>query len=84
MALVGILIYLVAACLVLPMAYVVIRLAVRHGMDDHYRVVRWYEKTGEWTGGGKPPRAFGSGPVSQDSKRQSTGFRWWAIPDSNR
>lgn len=59
----GILIYLVAACLALLIAYAIIRVAVRHGMDDHYRVVRWYEKTGQWTGGGKPPRPFDSGPV---------------------
>ena len=36
----------------------VIRNAVRSGLEEHYRIVRWYEATGEWHGSKPDPRDF--------------------------
>lgn len=40
----------------LGLSYLVIRAAVRAALSDHYKTVRWYEKTGEWN-----PGSHGSG-----------------------
>lgn len=54
--------YLVAAFIGLAVTYSIIRAAVRAALFDHYKVVRWYERTGEWrTGPGswkEAPRDF--------------------------
>jgi hypothetical protein len=63
---VAIIIYLVSALIGLYLSYLIIRAAVRSGLNDHYRTVRWYEKTGQWISGStrsKPPRDFDAGPV---------------------
>jgi hypothetical protein len=36
--------------------YSVIRTAVKAALEQHYRVVRWYEATGEWYGSKPDPR----------------------------
>lgn len=41
--------------------FVVVRAAVRRALGDHYKTVRWYEKTGEWSSYSTkqgPPRPF--------------------------
>ena len=54
MALLGLLIYVILAILGLAILYAVIRAAVRAGLEDHYKTVRWYEHSGEWQGKRKP------------------------------
>ncbi len=56
---------LVILAYVLPTAigalvlYAVIRGAVRSALEEHYKTVRWYERTGEWAGR-RAPRSFDS------------------------
>ena len=56
--------YIVGAVLGFAILYSVINTAVRNALVQHYKVVRWYEATGEWlprAGGWKEaPKAFGS------------------------
>jgi hypothetical protein len=59
MALLGFIVYLVVALLGLAVLYAIIRAAVRAALEDHYKVVRWYEHTGEWKGK-RRPREFTS------------------------
>jgi hypothetical protein len=37
-----------ALAVTLVVMYVVIKSAVRAALLDHYKTVRWYERTGEW------------------------------------
>jgi hypothetical protein len=39
---------LIAALIGLAIAYALIRSAVRAALFEHYKVVRWYELTGQW------------------------------------
>jgi hypothetical protein len=39
--------------------YFIIRGAVGAALEQHYKVVRRYEATGEWRGRSKPPLPFG-------------------------
>ena len=39
---------LVLLAVFLLMLFGVIRAAVRAALADHYKTVRWYEKTGDW------------------------------------
>jgi hypothetical protein len=57
MALLSILLYLIFALIGLAILYAVIRAAVRAALEDHYKIVRWYEHTGEWKGR-RAPRDF--------------------------
>lgn len=58
--------YALSAAVFFAILYSVITAAVRSAMTQHYKVVRWYEATGEWlprAGGIKEaPRAFGEPP----------------------
>lgn len=47
-------VYLIGLVIGLAILYSVIRSAVRNALEDHYKVVRWYEHTGEWRGKRKP------------------------------
>ena len=62
----GLLIYLVGVFLGLAILYVVIHSAVKSALFAHYKVIRWYEATGEWlprTGSWKvAPSVVGSHP----------------------
>ena len=39
---------IIAALIGLAITYAIIRSAVRAALFEHYKVVRWYELTGEW------------------------------------
>jgi hypothetical protein len=56
-----IVIWLISVAVTLIVFYAIIRAAVRAALIDRYKVIRWYEKTGEWlpnVGSWKePPRA---------------------------
>jgi hypothetical protein len=41
-------VYIVITAIAVAILYAVIRSAVRAALFDHYKVVRWYEQTGEW------------------------------------
>ena len=43
-----VLIYLLALAISLWIGFVVTRSAVRAALFDHYKIVRWFELTGEW------------------------------------
>jgi hypothetical protein len=43
-----VLIWLIGTAIGLAILYSVIHAAVRAALSDHYKTVRWYEKTGEW------------------------------------
>lgn len=53
-------VWLFSLAISLLIMYGIINGAVRTALAHHYKVVRWYEATGEWMGG-KPPRTIGSG-----------------------
>jgi hypothetical protein len=40
--------YVIVAAIGFAILYAVIRSAVRAALFDHYKIVRWYEQTGEW------------------------------------
>ncbi|MGA1812768.1 hypothetical protein VH571_10330 [Frondihabitans sp. 4ASC-45] len=52
--------YLIGLVIVAAVLYVVIRTAVLHALTSHYKTIRLYEKTGEWSpkyhGTGEPRR----------------------------
>jgi len=54
-----ILAYVLPMALVALVLYAVIRGAVRSALEEHYKTVRWYERTGEWAGR-RAPRSFDS------------------------
>ena len=54
MALLSILLYLIFALIGFAILYAIIRASVRAALEDHYKIVRWYERTGEWKGKKKP------------------------------
>lgn len=56
--------YLIVTLIALAILYAVIRAAVRAALEDHYKIVRWYEHTGEWRGKHKP-RDFPLSPASE-------------------
>jgi len=62
----GLLIYLISAIVGLAILYGVIHSAVKSALFAHYKVIRWYEATGEWlprTSGWKTaPSEIGSQP----------------------
>jgi len=61
-----ILIWLVAAAIGVAVTYAIIHAAVRNALSDHYKVVRWYDMTGEWAPHVKSwkhaPRDLSEGP----------------------
>ena len=64
----GIFAYLIISALSLAILYAVIQAAVKSALIAHYKVIRWYEATGEWlprTGTSREaPSDFGSHPDS--------------------
>ena len=60
-------VYLVAVAVGFAILYSVTFMAVRNALDHHYKVVRWYEATGEWlsrTGNWRQaPTAVGTPPT---------------------
>lgn len=57
--------YLFTSAIVLLGLFVVIKGAVRSALEEHYKTVRWYERTGEWKGN-RAPRAFDDAAVASD------------------
>jgi len=61
-----VLVYLIVVAVVLVILYAIIHAAVKSALIAHYKIVRWYETTGEWlpqTGSWKEaPSAIGSQP----------------------
>lgn len=51
--------YLVLLITVGLALYLIIKGAVRAALEEHYKTVRWYERTGEWAGR-RAPRSFTS------------------------
>jgi hypothetical protein len=41
-------VYFIASVIALMITFIIIRSAVRAAMIEHYKIVRWYEGTGEW------------------------------------
>ncbi|MGO4534186.1 hypothetical protein [Leifsonia sp. 2MCAF36] len=67
MDLVFIIVYLIGGLIGLAILYSVIRSAVRNALEDHYKVVRWYELTGEWHGRRKPREFTPTSPAATQS-----------------
>jgi len=61
--------FLVAAVICFALTYVVIRVAVRHALADHYKTTRWFEARGEWVPGPfsakDAPRGLDEGAVTR-------------------
>ena len=56
-----VIVIIIAWALGLGILYAVIQAAVRNALSDHYKTVRWFEKTGQWVPGSHgtgAPRAF--------------------------
>lgn len=62
--------YLIGVAITFWILYLVINAAVRNALFQHYKVVRWYENTGEWlprTGQWKDaPTVIGTPPNKLD------------------
>ncbi len=57
--LVGILLYVLVIAVAVFIGYLLIRTAILRALNSHYKTVRLFEKTGEWSPryqGGKKPR----------------------------
>ena len=61
--------YLVIAALIVWIAYLVIRAAVRSAMDDHQRKIIWYEQTGLWYTGRPPKGLPGSDQLTKSERK---------------
>ncbi len=64
----ALLLYVVSAVISGAILFAIIRAAVLSALDEHYKTVRWFEHTGEWTGK-HAPRSFdttGSGAAPTD------------------
>lgn len=59
--------YVLGVAISLALLYAVIVAAVKNAMLQHYKIVRWYEATGEWLpragGTREAPRRFGNPPA---------------------
>lgn len=55
--------YVIGLALTLLILYTVINRAVLNALEQHYKGIRWYEKTGEWAGK-NPPRDLNAGPIN--------------------
>jgi hypothetical protein len=67
-----VLVYLISAAISLAILYAVITAAVKSALFAHYKVVRWYEATGEWlprTGSWKdaPSKIGDRGPIDRNT-----------------
>jgi hypothetical protein len=65
----GLVFYLLMLALIVWIAYLVIRAAVRSALDDHYRKQRWYEQTGLWYSG-RPPKGLPGAELLSRSERK--------------
>lgn len=53
----SLLLYVLALVIAGIILFLIIKVAVRSALEEHYKTVRWYEQTGEWKGK-RAPRAF--------------------------
>ena len=68
-----VLVWLISAGISLAILYAIINAAVKSALFAHYKVVRWYEATGEWlprTGSWKEaPSVIGSQPMTMPKNK---------------
>ena len=51
-----VIVYLIGSLIGLAILFSVIRAAVEHALEQHFKVVRRFEETGEWFGRSKAPK----------------------------
>jgi hypothetical protein len=71
-----VIIWLIGAVITMLILHAIIQNAVKTALVSHYKIVRWFEATGEWlpyTGRWKEaPSAIGSQPNEQPSRRSGS------------
>ena len=67
--LIAVVFYALVVALLVWVAYVVIRAAVRAAMDDHQRKLIWYEHTGLWYSGRPPEGLPGTDLLSKQERK---------------